>query len=946
MVAKTDRNGQTFYWEYDGPATGSRCIHTWGDGGLLEGWIEYKKGHNIVTNSLGQKTIYYYNDQKLCTQITDPLGNHVFHQYTEFGEPYRDIDEEGEITGYTYDDRGNVKTIVQPDGGTSTFLYDEENRLILAVSPGGNSVVRTYRKDGLLISTEGPDGSVTGFEYTEKGLVESIRDNKGQYTKLEYDEDHNLIKAILPDESEVKWRYTAMGLCDQIVNAEKHKKNIQYDNLGRPVKIYDFDWNPIKLHYNAYDEVILAEDKHHSVKFEYTPMGSLKMREENGAKVNFKYNTEEQLQAIINEHGEAYRFARNGKGDIIQEVGFDGLTRKFIRDRSGKVIKVERPGNRFTIYEYDAKGKISRAEHSDGTWETYGYNRDGLLTEAINQHTRVIFHRDKAGRIVKEEQEGYTVESTYDKLGYRTGIKSSLGADLNFERNTSGFVTHLKASDQGTTWNAHMTYNSLGQELERVMEVNGVRNLRNEYIYDDSGRVRTQKINSGNRVKRHKDYRWDMNYRLTEVKDMLAGTTTFFDHDKFGNLIRSITGRKEDNYFRDEVGNIFKDKDKKDRKYGAGGKLLQNKDTHYQYDEEGNLTEKSGLEGTWRYQWNGNGMLKEVTRPDNKKVSFEYDALGRRTAKIFNGNITRWVWSGNTPLHEWKYNTADRPKQIVDEVGMLAKDREEPIENLITWVFDEGTFRPSCKIENGISYSIISDYLGTPVEAYDKYADQVWSCELETYGKVKSFTGEEGFIPFRFQGQYHDVETGLYYNRFRYYAPEEGMYVSQDPIGLAGGRKLFSYVSDPYQYVDLFGWEDIWFRALRQQDMDSLDSGSDIIPKNPLANNTPLQHVLEGSTEGYGDQYISLTKDRGLAESWARKSGKEVAEIDLDKVANTKLNLTTPEGRIAHLGDASRAPKGSPIWDANKKAKGAKELLVEGSISGDAVINRYKPTCK
>jgi RHS repeat-associated protein len=60
--------------------------------------------------------------------------------------------------------------------------------------------------------------------------------------------------------------------------------------------------------------------------------------------------------------------------------------------------------------------------------------------------------------------------------------------------------------------------------------------------------------------------------------------------------------------------------------------------------------------------------------------------------------------------------------------------------------------------------------------------------------------------PFRYQGQYEDAETGLYYNRFRYYSPEEGMYLSQDPIGLAGNNPtLYGYVKDVNSWVDVFG---------------------------------------------------------------------------------------------------------------------------------------------
>ena len=52
------------------------------------------------------------------------------------------------------------------------------------------------------------------------------------------------------------------------------------------------------------------------------------------------------------------------------------------------------------------------------------------------------------------------------------------------------------------------------------------------------------------------------------------------------------------------------------------------------------------------------------------------------------------------------------------------------------------------------------------------------------------------------KGQYYDYETGLAYNRFRYYDPELGRYISQDPIGLAGGIKLYGYVGDSNSWVD------------------------------------------------------------------------------------------------------------------------------------------------
>ena len=199
-------------------------------------------------------------------------------------------------------------------------------------------------------------------------------------------------------------------------------------------------------------------------------------------------------------------------------------------------------------------------------------------------------------------------------------------------------------------------------------------------------------------------------------------------------------------------------------------------------------------------------MLRKVIRPDKKEVCFEYDALGRRTAKIFKSKITRWVWDGNKPLHEWSYDVNERPKTIINEFGLLSKDKAEPIENLITWVFDEGTLIPAAKLQDGESYSIITDYLGTPAEAYDSKGEKIWECELTSSGKIRKITGLSSFIPFRYQGQYEDEETGLYYNRFRYYAPEEGVYITQDPIGLAGNNPTFyGYVKDSNTRVDIFG---------------------------------------------------------------------------------------------------------------------------------------------
>lgn len=113
---------------------------------------------------------------------------------------------------------------------------------------------------------------------------------------------------------------------------------------------------------------------------------------------------------------------------------------------------------------------------------------------------------------------------------------------------------------------------------------------------------------------------------------------------------------------------------------------------------------------------------------------------------------------------------------------------------------------PSAKIVGERRYSIISDYLGTPVEAYDEVGKRVWKREQDIYGRVRIEQGKVGLVPFLYQGQYLDTETGLAYNRFRYYSPETGAYISQDPIRLeAGLTNLYAYVHDVNAWIAPWG---------------------------------------------------------------------------------------------------------------------------------------------
>ncbi|WP_068984833.1 hypothetical protein [Lysinibacillus xylanilyticus] len=317
------------------------------------------------------------------------------------------------------------------------------------------------------------------------------------------------------------------------------------------------------------------------------------------------------------------------------------------------------------------------------------------------------------------------------RLGNRSQITSSLGAKIDVARNEMGNVSQITASrSEQENWTASMQYNELGQEIERILP----RDVISKWQYDVASRPTHHRINSQNRDTRRRVYNWDVNHRLRSMVNELTGIRVSYGYDEFSNLVWTNQGDQFDFLHRsvDDVGNLYETKEKTDRVYGAGSRLLETREAIFSYDEEGNLVQKvENNGGTWKYEYNGNGMMSKVIKPDNTEVTFKYDSLGRRIEKCSDEKTMKFVWDGNTILHEYFLRNNSDIFENIDEYS--SQNNSEIPDNLVTWVFNDG-FIPSAKITNEGNYSIISDYLGTPVEAFDEEGNKVWSAELDIYG--------------------------------------------------------------------------------------------------------------------------------------------------------------------------------------------------------------------
>ncbi|WP_414893969.1 RHS repeat domain-containing protein, partial [Pseudomonas sp. IT-232MI5] len=289
-----------------------------------------------------------------------------------------------------------------------------------------------------------------------------------------------------------------------------------------------------------------------------------------------------------------------------------------------------------------------------------------------------------------------------------------------------------------------------------------------------------------------RDYAYNANGNLAHIADSRHGQRTY-GYDALDRLIRVRHSRDElpESFAHDPAGNLLM-QDRPGPSQIKGNRLLMQGDRHYDYDAFGNLIrERRGRAQTLvtEYRYDSQHRLIGLTRPDGQTASYRYDAFGRRISKTVGGETTEFFWQGD---------------------HLVAESSENEYRS---YVYEPGTFRPLALLDGkgpqkACPFYYQLDHLGTPQELTDYSGDIVWSAQYDAYGKIAALTlaGEDYLNqPLRFQGQYFDGESGLHYNRHRYYDPRLGRYLTPDPIKLAGGLNQYQYVPNPTGWVDPLG---------------------------------------------------------------------------------------------------------------------------------------------
>ncbi|WP_260417989.1 RHS repeat domain-containing protein, partial [Pseudomonas cichorii] len=436
-----------------------------------------------------------------------------------------------------------------------------------------------------------------------------------------------------------------------------------------------------------------------------------------------------------------------------------------------------------TEYQRDVAGRLLVKTLPDGEEIHYSYDALGRLVNVDDGNWPLAYEYDLQDRLITEHQGWGTLRYEYDSVGQLKHCRLPDGSKLDYHHQRGGQLSSIDLN--GSRLTAHQF--SGGRERQRQQGL-----LLSQYQYDEQGRLQAHSVSQQDRDLFHRRYAYDANGNLAGIDDSRKGNRSFH-YDPLDRLI-NVRGNTPESFAHDPAGNLLGQGDLPTASLAnvKGNRLLMQGDRHYDYDAYGNQIRErrgAGQKLVTEYRYDAQHRLIGVSLPGGSTATYKYDAFGRRIAKTVDGHTTEFLWQGERLVAE----SADNRYR--------------------SYIYEPGSFRPLAMLDGegprkATPFYYQLDHLGTPQELTDYSGEIMWSAKYRAYGNLAALDVAEIDNPLRFQGQYFDAETGLHYNRHRYYNPGTGRFLTPDPIKLAGGLNNYRYVPNPTGWVDPLGLSD------------------------------------------------------------------------------------------------------------------------------------------
>ena len=390
------------------------------------------------------------------------------------------------------------------------------------------------------------------------------------------------------------------------------------------------------------------------------------------------------------------------------------------------------------------------------------------------------------------------------------------------------------------------------------------------------------------------------NNQITQVVSQYQ-TRENYHYDQNGYISRQYIQADDYRYHDDHHGQIKIDNLDL---YQQGNKLNRIGNDYYSYDKAGRLVKKTAIKDGFRgktlyYRWNGNNQLESLTNEWGEVWYYKYDALGRRIEKACpqRNTKTTYLWDGDQVAYQEteKHGKTESLRHCVFNGWELIAQQDNYFKTDLrnhhkTWT--QTTNYAVCQ-PNGQPLALFNPQ---GKRTWRKAPNSLWGLPLlESWESKQAEPLNPNLL---FAGQYFDQESGLAYNRFRYYDPQSGCYLKSDPIGLAGGETPYAYVHNPMGWVDPFGLAicSILPNGKTVADFEKSlvklppgervpvikDMAKQVAEKKKWEKATRIEKLNKGRTVYTdGKHYYSLDTQHGRFEKLDMKKGKHLGEVDM-----------------------------------------------------------------
>ncbi len=773
---------------------------------------------------------------KLSRSI-DPMGHVTEHlKYNAHGQLLEKRSPNNLITKYVYNQR---QQMIKIDIGGQITKFDYNSHALTRIVPaGGQPIVYTYDTAGRLIRiTQEATGEY--IHYTLDGMgnrtAEHIYDANGsklQYEKRKvYDALGRLAESIGADSQATGFQYDAVGNLTQVINANRMMTSWSYDAKARPIQTTDTLDGVTTYAYDALGHLTeITTPNGTTTTYDYDGLGNL-LREQSPDRglITYRYDAVGNRTAITDARGISLQYeydALNRLTDITTPDATQDI--HFTYDQGiqgiGRLSRME-DGNGTIEYTYDAQGNrtgesLHYAEGGQSAWR-YHYDTANRLSGITYPGGLELFYdRDAAGQIsrVRFTIDGQTTvlvdEINYQPFGPPKQWKYGNGLSHQRHHNLDGRLVKLV---QGGALDKEYTHDAVGN-LTAILT--GASTLAEQtFTYDALDRLDladgpfgSQDYDhgpNGNRLRLVANgVTGDYDY-LANSNRLLQDGQWHYDHDASGNTVARLDSGGQGRVFtynaHNRLSQVF------ERIPGAADRLL----ARYGYNGRGERVTKEQATETRYFHYGPQGeLLAELDAGGELQRAYVYldgyplALIEPQFRQLYQActsqqaSLTQLQLSGAATFQcgAEVIHTADLTLLSPARLTLTAPQISLGPETRITRgaILQLRSRAPDANLKTTGLYYLHPDHLGSPRAVSDESGQVIWRWKSEPFGGTLPEEDPDGdgqpfVLNLRFPGQYFDVESGLYYNYFRYYDPDIGRYITSDPIGLDGGLNTYGY---------------------------------------------------------------------------------------------------------------------------------------------------------